>query len=116
MSSWGMDAGALHAQGGQVADLQGDAQSAARSLLGAVNDGAGAVHHALVSGALGRFHDTWSKDANQLVSDVEKVGAQLRGTAATGVSADADAYSQVSSTAPCFLSSAPSVLRPINVC
>ena len=92
MSGWGMNATPLYSSGGQIGGLGTDADAAGRGLLTAISDAEDTVHHATVVAALGRYHTTVSKPANQLGEDVRALGSQVQTTATTGADSDVEAH------------------------
>jgi len=81
----------VHSAGTSVAALSGQAGSAARAFLSAVDQAAGTVVHPVVAGALRRYHGTWSQSANRLPLDVEALGQNTAGAATDISGADATA-------------------------
>lgn len=112
---WGMNPSPLFASGGQISGLGGDADAAGRGLLTAISEAEGTVHHAVVTAALGRYHSTVSKPANQLGEDVRALGSQVQTTATTGAQADADATTDLTPAATSTSESGSSLTRPVNV-
>jgi hypothetical protein len=78
----------LYASGTSIADLAADATSAKTKLLGAMDDAAGAVHHAKLAQALRDYRAEWAPPANQLPTDIESTGNRVSATAVDGVETD----------------------------
>ena len=115
MSGWGMNATPLYSSGGQIGGLGTDADAAGRGLLTAISDAEDTVHHATVVAALGRYHTTVSKPANQLGEDVRALGSQVQTSATTGAGADVDAYGGLVPAGNAVLGAGPTPSRPVNV-
>jgi hypothetical protein len=81
----------VYSAGTSVSGLSGEAGTVARAFLSSVDQAAGTVVHAVVAGALRRYHGTWSQPANRLQIDVEALGNNTAGSASDVAGADADA-------------------------
>ena len=86
----------VYSAGTSVSALSGEAGTAARAFLTSVDEAAGTVVHAVIAGALRRYHGTWSQPANRLQLDVEALGANTSGSATDVAGADADASTTLS--------------------
>ncbi len=81
----------VYSAGKSVSGLSGQAGTAARAFLTSVDEASATVVHAVVAGALRRYHATWSQPANRLPLDVEALGENTAGSATDVAGADADA-------------------------
>jgi len=81
----------VYSAGNSVSALSGQAGTAARAFLTSLDDAAATVVHAVVAGALRRYHGTWSQPANRLEIDVEALGQNTAGSATDVAGADASA-------------------------
>lgn len=81
----------VYSAGTSVSGMSGQAGTAARAFLSSVDEAAGTVVHAVVAGALRRYHGTWSQPANRLQQDVEALGQNTAGSATDVAGADASA-------------------------
>lgn len=91
MSVIDMQVQQVYSAGTSVSAMSGQAGTAARAFLTSVDDAAGTVVHAVVAGALRRYHGTWSQPANRLQQDVEALGQNTAGSATDIAGADATA-------------------------
>ena len=86
----------VYSAGNSVSALSGQAGTAARAFLSSLDDAAGTVVHAVVAGALRRYHGTWSQPANRLELDVEALGQNTAGSVTDVAGADATATATLS--------------------
>jgi len=89
----------VYSAGNSVSALSGQAGTAARAFLTSLDEAAGTVVHAVVAGALRRYHATWSQPANRLEVDVEALGQNTAGSATDVAGADASATATLSGVA-----------------
>lgn len=113
-SFYGLEPSGLYSAGVSVADIEGEARSAATGFLTAISEAEGVVHHPVVARALGAYHGSWSSKANNLPVEVRNTGTRISTAATTGVQYDQQAADPLRSILQQQQAASPFLQRPIN--